>query len=634
MRVRHEEPVRPGEVVHGYRVERKLGQGGFSRVYLAWQGGRPYALKFTHLEHAREWAKRELHILVDFQHANVVRLVGHVRAPDEAREYLVLVMEYVPGRTLYQWAEEENPSAREVARMVVKLCRALAAVHAARVLHRDLKGDNVLVRDGDGEPVLVDFGLGHVPWAPSVTQGCLAPGSPAYRSPECARFLVSRTRREGEKYPYAVTDDLFALGVTLYVLLTDVFPFEAGNEWELMRAIVLEEPPAPHELNRRVPRALSELCMRLLEKDPAARFASAEAMGEALETMLAEADGSWDFPLCYGWDAAGLSTQNAPELVPMDEEELWRGWARKQPRRGRKPPAERPVRARPRSWLLLAAGVCGPLVVGLGGDHPLLASGPRRDTALSTAPAPTGPALASLLRAGPSSGGPTSEACLMREVAPSWTPPEAGAGAAPARADTPAPVVMVTTLRKGETRLKKTEHKDLDTRAERGLGAELARLCIGAAAAANAACAAAPQVYPRPEPQACPAGSIEVMTRRFNLVIDQQSPPVFLPGTNRRALKAELLAVQEGPVSITLLAPWERMPSKTVISGRLVFGPERVYGRFTEAHLPGGESVPVCFALVPYAPRAPQGLPIEGTVGPGTVKVFPYGEVRAVERFD
>src|SRR5512143_2347386 len=109
MRVRQEEPVQPGEVVHGYRIERKLGAGGFSLVYLAWQGERPYALKFTSMKHARDWAKRELFILLEFQHLNVVRLVGHVKGPEEAPEYLVLVMEYVPGRTLYDWADEENP---------------------------------------------------------------------------------------------------------------------------------------------------------------------------------------------------------------------------------------------------------------------------------------------------------------------------------------------------------------------------------------------------------------------------------------------------------------------------------------------------------------------------------------------
>jgi eukaryotic-like serine/threonine-protein kinase len=490
-----------------------------------------------------------------------------------------------------------------VAGKLVKLCRALAAMHAARVLHRDLKGDNILVRDGDGEPVLVDFGSGYAPWGPRVTMGALAPGSPAYRGPQCARFLLEPHRLPGEKYLHTEADDLFALGVTLYVLLTGEYPFEASGEWELMRAIAQERPGVPHELNPRVPRALGELCLRLLEKEPEARLASASAVGQALEALLAEADAHWDVPLRHGGGSA-------PER-----------------RRAGEPAPARPVRATVGSRARWVGGVCVLLVTGLGAYALRSTPGPRRDT---EPPSPTraGPTLAALLGASPEAvlGG---DACRVREVAPPWRPAEAPTGAAPSRAVHPAPVVTVTMLPEGGTHVKR-DNKARDKRQERGLGAELARLCIGGAALVNAACASAPPPRPPPASQPCPPGAEEVMAH--TLAIRHVSPPVNLPEANLRDTKP--IPVREGPVSITLLAPWDKLPSKSVLSGRLVFGPERVLGRFTEARLPTGETLPVCFALWPDTADDRQGLRIEGSVGPDVLLVEPLGELKRVRRFE
>ncbi|HEX5751483.1 MAG TPA: serine/threonine protein kinase, partial [Archangium sp.] len=111
-----EEVLPPDGVVGGYRIERKLGAGGQGRVYLAWREGRAYALKFIHLEHVGDWGWRELFILLSHSFAHVVKLVGHLKWPEDRPEFLVLVMEYVEGRPLHRWAQEDNPSARAVAR--------------------------------------------------------------------------------------------------------------------------------------------------------------------------------------------------------------------------------------------------------------------------------------------------------------------------------------------------------------------------------------------------------------------------------------------------------------------------------------------------------------------------------------
>ncbi len=271
MKPTQEDVVRPGMVVSGYRIEKKLGAGGFGKVYLVWRGdGSPCALKFIHLKSVGEWGWRELFIMLRHEFPHVVKLLSHFKWPEDKPEYLVLVMEYVPGVTLYQWARDNNPCARELVEKLLPLSRALKAVHTEDVFHRDLKGDNVLVRETDGAPVLVDFGAGAMPGAPRVTRGSLAPANLRYRSPESVAFFLREDRKQGERYDYAETDELYALGVILYVLATDVYPF-GGPDDELMGEILAGNPKPPHVRNSRVPRALSELCLHLLAREPHAR---------------------------------------------------------------------------------------------------------------------------------------------------------------------------------------------------------------------------------------------------------------------------------------------------------------------------------------------------------------------------
>ncbi|MFP2904234.1 protein kinase domain-containing protein [Pyxidicoccus sp. 3LFB2] len=178
----------PGDDVGGYVLEALLGQGGFGTVYLAERGGQRYALKLLPLAGLGDWGERELLMLARVKHPNVVRLLGYWHWPDRAPRFLVVIMEYVEGRRLDVWAELENPSAHAVLLRVLGVARALRALHEGRALHRDVKEANVLVREEDGEAVLVDLGVGSHEDTSRITGGSLPPGTRAYLSPEAWRF--------------------------------------------------------------------------------------------------------------------------------------------------------------------------------------------------------------------------------------------------------------------------------------------------------------------------------------------------------------------------------------------------------------------------------------------------------------
>jgi serine/threonine-protein kinase len=286
-----------GTQVAGFTVEEPLSFGSSGTVYRASRGGRAFAIKVVPMDSRGD---REVDALRRIRHPQVVGFLGYGLWPDDEPRYLVLVLELVEGRPLDVWMRECNPTALELVRQVLRpLVQALGVVHAAGVVHRDVKESNILIRDADGQPVLVDFGAAGFEGATRLT-AVLPPGTPEYRSPEALRFV-----RESESpgpYPAGPADDLWALGVVLYVLLTRTLPFGDRRSPGMVHAILYATPRPPQELNPRVPEALSELCLCLLEKHPEARYANAEELKEALEELEQEASGedAWKVPLFPG----------------------------------------------------------------------------------------------------------------------------------------------------------------------------------------------------------------------------------------------------------------------------------------------------------------------------------------------
>ncbi|RKG72845.1 serine/threonine-protein kinase, partial [Corallococcus terminator] len=295
MNGQHFADLLPGTDVGGFIVETLLGQGASGAVYRARRGGESFALKLQSHVGVGGWAEREVSILMRLEHPNVVGFRHCGLHPERQPKWFYLAMELVEGRTLYRWVREENPSARRVAALMRDLARGLDALHAGLALHRDIKESNIQVREATGQAVLLDVGVGHYAGAPRLTQGILPPGTPQYRSPESLAFLREHGRREDAHYEATRADDLYALGVVLYWMLTDRRPFESPDTATEVHAVIHEPPVSPHERNSRVPEDLSLLCLRLLAKQPEERGKGARALDDALGALVM--DGAWDAPL-------------------------------------------------------------------------------------------------------------------------------------------------------------------------------------------------------------------------------------------------------------------------------------------------------------------------------------------------
>jgi len=290
----HPDVLPPGMVVGGFRLLRHVATGSYGSVWQVESVEEPgsfFALKFS-LHGPGEGtpgdarAVREVQLLLSAAHENVVRVVAHGRWRRPAQGLHYLVMDWVQGGTLRQWARARRPNARQVVSVGQKLARALQRAHEAGVLHRDVKPDNVLMRMEDDEPFLADFGVGDARGAPSLTLGALPPGTLSFHSP-----ALLKSRLPGAAaYRAQPTDDWYALGVLLYQLLTEVSPYPEHSEAPELAPWVLRcRPVAPYELNPRVPPALGKVVLKLLSAEPALRYPHGQAVCAALEQALATA---------------------------------------------------------------------------------------------------------------------------------------------------------------------------------------------------------------------------------------------------------------------------------------------------------------------------------------------------------
>jgi serine/threonine protein kinase/regulation of enolase protein 1 (concanavalin A-like superfamily) len=259
-----------------YRVLRLLGEGGMGVVFRAEDSllSRPVALKVIRPEIAdtpgiAQWFTREARATAAIKHDHVVTIyqVG------QENGIPFLAMEYLKGMSLDGWLDRgHRPSMELVVRIGREIAAGLSAAHRRSLIHRDIKPANICLEAPAGRVKILDFGMARSEREDvEITGTGAVMGTPAYMSPEQAR---------GE--PAGASSDLFSLGCVLYRLCTRRLPFEGDSVTAVLTSISTATPPAPCDLNDRIPESLSVLIMRLLHKMPEARPVSADAVDNEL----------------------------------------------------------------------------------------------------------------------------------------------------------------------------------------------------------------------------------------------------------------------------------------------------------------------------------------------------------------
>ncbi len=263
-----------------YEITRELARGGMGVVYQARQVSlnRPVALKMilagqlaNETDVRRFYTEAEAAAKLD--HPGVVPIfeVGQ----HEGQHYFS--MGFVEGQSLSRHAAEGPLPAREAADLIRRVSEAIEYAHQRGVIHRDLKPANILL-DKNGNPRVTDFGLAKKLEGDSgLTGSGQIMGTPSYMSPEQAGG------KRGEVGPAA---DVYAMGATLYALVTGRPPFQAASPMDTLLQVLGQEAAPVRQLNPAVPRDLETICLRCLEKEPRKRYASAEALAGDLARYL------------------------------------------------------------------------------------------------------------------------------------------------------------------------------------------------------------------------------------------------------------------------------------------------------------------------------------------------------------
>lgn len=267
-----------------YALKRPLGSGGLGTVFEAWDPllSRAVALKTLHYE-----ADAGARAALDELFLNEARAVARLNHPHIVTVYdaglsaqgVYIAMARLRGRDLrHALAAGWRPRPAAAAQLTRRVAEALAYAHEHGVIHCDIKPANIFVSNR-GRPTVLDFGIARVAHGAAVAalDGMVA-GSPHYLAPE---QLVGG--------PIDGRTDVYALGVVLYEMLAGQHAFDGASVDLITDAVLHHAPPPAHEVRATVPRGLSEIAARAMAREPAARYASAREMAQALRDWVAHA---------------------------------------------------------------------------------------------------------------------------------------------------------------------------------------------------------------------------------------------------------------------------------------------------------------------------------------------------------
>ncbi|HNJ29730.1 MAG TPA: protein kinase, partial [Ferruginibacter sp.] len=263
-----------GEQIHNYKITAHLGQGGMGNVYRATDTmlGREVALKMLHPQLTMqpqflERFKKEARVLAQLLHPNIAVIYNFI----EQGGNHFMVMEYVEGTNLDDLLKQHKSLPAEfIVPVFVQALEGLQHAHRKNIFHRDIKPSNIMLTP-DGVVKLMDFGIAKVAGEQKMTQVNKIVGTVEFMAPE---LIQGRDASNAS--------DIYAAGVTMYEMLSGKLPFESDTDFNLMQAILKERVKSPEKLNASIPKALGDIIMKALEKNPASRYEDARAFQRAL----------------------------------------------------------------------------------------------------------------------------------------------------------------------------------------------------------------------------------------------------------------------------------------------------------------------------------------------------------------
>ncbi len=291
----------------------------------------------------RERLRREARAAARLSHASIVQVHDIIEEPDGDS----IVMEYIEGRTVSDLIAEGDLGGPAAIDVLLQIADGLEAAHKSGLVHRDLKGENVIV-GSDGDAKILDFGVAKssdtTDGDPALTTEGMAIGTYRSMSPE-----------QCEGGPIDSRSDLFSLGVLMYEMFGGRIPFDGTSPLQSIALVLGSNPPSVKELNGSVPDTLSALIDALLSKEPEGRPASAAAVAEALEAVQdSSISGSIVMP----------RLTKSPNVGPALRGNLTKG-NRGQHQRRRKTTAGTAPQSRRRAWVMAAAGLVVTATVAL-----------------------------------------------------------------------------------------------------------------------------------------------------------------------------------------------------------------------------------------------------------------------------
>ncbi len=269
--------VKPGDIIDGrFEIESVISRSGMASLFKAkdLENKRTVAVKIPYMQlesdpnsFARFQREEEIGELLN--HPNILKFI---KIPNKTRPYIVT--EYLEGKPLSTVLNEMRPlPIQDAVQIASYICGALAHMHENKVVHRDLKPQNIMICE-DGTLRIIDFGIAKSTEMRRLTFAGFTPamGTPDYMAPEQVKG-----KRGDER------TDIYSLGAVLYEMTTGSVPFEGPNPFIVMNSRITGDPVAPRKRNPEIPQALEEIILHAMEREPHRRYHSAAAMKAELD---------------------------------------------------------------------------------------------------------------------------------------------------------------------------------------------------------------------------------------------------------------------------------------------------------------------------------------------------------------